>query len=258
MLRRSCPVPGTTRPAWPARISAAILAPIGRYLSRQAAQPLGPVGRLLARIWIRETAAVNDTAIDLLAPAPGERICEIGFGPGRTLTRLAAAGAHVAGVEVSPTMLAAAARRNATHLAAGRIHLHHGDGITLPVADHSLDAVIGVHTIYFWPDPAATLTDIARALRPGGRLVLAFRAGEHRLPARFDPTVYHLPTTSQATHWLHRCPCRTASGHRRRRMAGGHDLSVGPLPVFGARTTRDAPAWPCRGRRRGVRVTGGC
>ncbi len=69
--------------------------------------------------------------------------------------------------------------------------------------EHSLDAVIGVHTIYFWPDPAATLTDIARALRPGGRLVLAFRAGEHRLPARFDPNVYHLPTTSQATRWLH-------------------------------------------------------
>src|SRR6266536_4473678 len=171
MLRRSCPVPGTARPAWPARIGAAILAPIGRYVSRQAAQPHGPVGRLLARIWLRETAAVNDTGIDLLAPAPGERILEIGFGPGRTLTRLAAAGAHVVGGETSPTMLATAARRpppaarrNAAHVAAGRIHLHHGNGSTLPVEEHSLDAVIGVHTIYFWPDPAATLTDIARAL----------------------------------------------------------------------------------------------
>jgi SAM-dependent methyltransferase len=99
-------------------------------------------------------------------------------------------------------MLATAARRNAAQLAAGRIHLHQGDGTTLPAADHSLDAVIGVHTIYFWPGPAATLTDIARALRPGGRLVLAFRPGEHPLPARFDPNVYHVPTTSQATQWL--------------------------------------------------------
>ncbi len=203
MLCRSCPAPGTTQPAWPTRISGAILAPIGRYLSCQAAEPHGPIGRLLARIWIRETAAVNDTALDLLAPAPGERILEIGFGPGRTLTRLAAAGTDVIGVEIAPTMLAAAARRNAAHIVTGRMHLHHGDGTTLPVEDRSLDAVIGVHTIYFWPDPAATLTDIARALRPGGRLVLAFRAGEHPLPARFDPNVYHLPTTSQATQWLH-------------------------------------------------------
>jgi SAM-dependent methyltransferase len=74
-----------------------------------------------------------------------------------------------------------------------------GDGNgTLPIDDHSLDTVIGGHTIYFWPAPAATLADIARALRPGDRFVLAFRASEHPLPARFDPTVYHVPTTSQA------------------------------------------------------------
>jgi ubiquinone/menaquinone biosynthesis C-methylase UbiE len=100
-------------------------------------------------------------------------------------------------------MLTAAARRNAAHIAAARVHLHHGDGTTLPVPDHSLDAVISVHTIYFWPNPPHTLTDIARALRPGGRLVLAFRAGEHPLPARFDPQIYRIPTTSQLTEWLH-------------------------------------------------------
>jgi ubiquinone/menaquinone biosynthesis C-methylase UbiE len=180
-----------------------VLGPIGRYLSRQAARPHGPAGRLLARIWIRETARVNDTAVDLLAPTAGEHILEIGFGPGRTLARLAAIGAHVTGIDVSPTMVTTAARRNAAHIAAGRIRLHHSDGSTLPVPDHSLDAVISVHTIYFWPDPPNTLTNIARALRPGGRLVLAFRAGEHPLPARFDPNIYHPPTTARAMQWLH-------------------------------------------------------
>jgi SAM-dependent methyltransferase len=57
----------------------------------------------------------------------------------------------------------------------------------LPFADHSLDAVIGGATIHFWPAPAATVTEIAKALRPGGRLVLVFRDGDHALPARFDP-----------------------------------------------------------------------
>jgi arsenite methyltransferase len=203
LLRRSCPVPAARRPPWHRRARTAAAAPVGRYLSGQAARPHGPVGWLLSRIWIGETAAVNDTAVDLLNPAPGERICEIGFGPGRTLGRLAAAGADVVGVDVSPAMVRAAGRRNATSVAAGRMHLHQGDGTTLPVADDSLDAVIGVHTIYFWPDPPATLTDIARALRPGGRLVLAFRPGEHPLPARFDPAVYHVPTTTEATAWLH-------------------------------------------------------
>ncbi|MQA86786.1 MAG: methyltransferase domain-containing protein, partial [Streptosporangiales bacterium] len=85
--------------------------PIGRHLSQQAARPHGLVGRVLGRIWIQETARVNDAAVDLVAAAPGERILEIGFGPGRTLSRLAATGANVIGVEISPTMLPAAARR---------------------------------------------------------------------------------------------------------------------------------------------------
>src|SRR5438034_8809276 len=113
MLNRSCPVPATRKPPLPQRARAAVVAPVGRYLSRQAAQPRGAFGHLLARIWVNESAAVNDTAIELLRPAPSVRICEIGFGPGRTLERLAAAGAEVIGVEVSAVMLTTAARRNA-------------------------------------------------------------------------------------------------------------------------------------------------
>ena len=64
---------------------------------RKAARPHGTVGMVLARIWVSETAAVNDTAIELLAPAPGERICEIGFGPGRTLGRLSGSAPPGAG-----------------------------------------------------------------------------------------------------------------------------------------------------------------
>jgi SAM-dependent methyltransferase len=140
--------------------------------------------------------------VELLRPAPGGRICEIGFGLGRTLARLAAAGADVTGVEVSAVMTATAARRNAESIAAGRIRLHRGDGTTLPLPDDSLDAVLGVHTIYFWPDPPATLADVARALRPGGRLLLAFRSGDQPLPARFDWATYRVPTTAEAADWL--------------------------------------------------------
>ncbi len=199
MLQHACPV---DRRPWTARAGIVVSRPLTRYLSGQAARPHGPVGRLLARIWVTETAVVNDVAVDLLAARSGETVLEIGFGPGRSLGRLAAGGVRVIGVDVSAAMLAVAAGRNADLCAAGRIQLRHGDGTTLPVADHSVDAVLAVHTVYFWPDPAATLAEAARVLRPGGRLVLAFRAGEHALPRRFDPDVYHVPTTDQATGWL--------------------------------------------------------
>jgi SAM-dependent methyltransferase len=204
MLRRACPVPGP-KPA----------GPIARRISRQAARPRGLPGRLLARLWITETAAVNDTAFDLLAPVEGQRILEIGFGPGRALGRIAAAGAEAVGVEVSDAMLAAATRRNAASIAAGHVQLHHGDGTALPLPDSSVDAVLGVHTVYFWPDPAATLADALRVLRPGGRIVLALRTADQPLPRRFDRTVYRVPTTAQTVDWLRDAGFVDVEVHRR-------------------------------------------
>src|SRR2546430_7376388 len=114
MLRpRPSPVPAVRRPPWRHRARTTAAAPVGRYLSRQAARPHGTVGRVLSRIWVSETAAVNDTAIELLAPAPGEPICEIGFCPGRPLALLAPAGAEAVGGAVSPAMVPPPGRRNA-------------------------------------------------------------------------------------------------------------------------------------------------
>lgn len=202
MSRRSCPVPAS-HSALPARLARKPMTPLWRHLSRQARHPHGPVGQLLATIWLRETAAVNDIAVELLAPTAGERILELGFGPGRTLGRIAASRANVIGVETSPAMLRAATRRNREHITAGGMSLRHGDGVTLPLDTDSIDGAITVHTIYFWPQPARTLAELARVVRPGGRLVLALRAGEHRLPRRLDPDVYRTtPTTEQAVAWL--------------------------------------------------------
>lgn len=49
---------------------------LGRILSAQAAQPRGLLGRALGRLWITETAAVNDRAIALLDPVGGKRVVE--------------------------------------------------------------------------------------------------------------------------------------------------------------------------------------
>jgi ubiquinone/menaquinone biosynthesis C-methylase UbiE len=69
------------------------------------------------------------------------------------------------------------------------------DGIRLPVGDETADAAITAHTIYFWPEPVTTMGEIHRVLRPGGRLVIAFRAGEEDAPARLDPAVYDFHDT---------------------------------------------------------------
>ena len=199
VLTRQCSL---DRRPWPQRSLSAATRPLTRYLSDQAAHPHGLGGPLNGRLWVKETAQVNDAALDLLAPGPNEDILEIGFGPGRGLGLLAERGARATGVDVSEDMVRLAGRRNSDLIRSGTLTLHRGDGVGLPVDDNSQDAVLSVHNVYFWPEPEATIAELARVLRPGGRILLVFRGREYPLPKRLDPAVYRDVTTDQCLAWL--------------------------------------------------------
>lgn len=176
--------------------------PLGRIVSAQAAHPRGLLGHLIGRLWITETATVNDRAIVLLDPRPDQHVLEIGFGPGRAVAAIAARGTRVTGIDVSAQMLTLARRRNRTAVATGQVRLMRGSADDIPVDPGTVDAVLAVHTLYFWPDLATGIREIHRILAPGGRVVLAFRDAAHGVPHRFDPTVYRVPTTDHVLHEL--------------------------------------------------------
>lgn len=175
---------------------------LSRLVSREAAHPSGFLGATIGRIWLRETATVNDAVLAAVDPQAGETILEIGHGPGRLLSRVLETAIEAVGVEVSPTMSRQAHSRNRQAAADGRLTLLVGDGILLPVADQSVDAVAAVHTIYFWPDPQTSIAECARVLRPGGRLVIASRDGARPVPRRLDPTIYSIPTSEDLNVWM--------------------------------------------------------
>ena len=176
---------------------------LGRIRSQQAGHPSGLLGRIIGRAMVKDTAGANDRALDLIDLSEPRTVLEIGFGQGRTAAKLLNQGHRLIGVEVSKTMVNQARARNRKACADGRAELLHGDGATIPFADSTANAAFTVHTIYFMPDPTTTLTEIARVLRPGGRLVIACRIGDDNMPAWMDPTVYRIPTTAQIESMLH-------------------------------------------------------
>lgn len=171
--------------------------PLGRTVSAQAAAPHGLIGWALGHLWVHETAAINDRAIDLLDPVLGEHVLELGCGPGRTAAEVARRGARVTGLDPSPAMIAAARRRNRAAINAGKVELLLGAAGSVPAPDASYHAALAVHTIYFWPDLDAGLREIHRVLVSGGRLAIGLRPAERGRPRRLDPKVYRIPTTDQ-------------------------------------------------------------
>lgn len=175
---------------------------INRIRSRQAGHPSGLLGRIIGRAMVASTAPANDRAIELLDLTGPTTILEVGFGQGRTTDVLARQGHTIRGVEVSATMLRQATAKNRAACEEGRVELMLGDGISIPFDDNSVDAAFTAHTIYFMSDPALTLADVARVLRPGGRFVLACRVGDDPMPEWMDPAVYDIPSTEDVLKLL--------------------------------------------------------
>jgi ubiquinone/menaquinone biosynthesis C-methylase UbiE len=145
-----------------------------RVIDGQYRRPAGLLGRYIGAGMARDHRPENLWTVSVLDPRPTDRLLEIGFGPGVAVEALAArvTAGQVAGIDFSRTMVAAARRRNAAAARAGRVDLRHGVADQLPFPDQSFDQVFGIHTVYFWPRPAAALREAWRVLRPGGRLVL--------------------------------------------------------------------------------------
>ena len=109
------------------------------------------------------------------------RVLEVAVGTGRNLARYPA-DAHLTGVELSPGMLAQAqARAEALHRS---VDLRLGDAQHLSFPDASFDTVVATLTLCSIPDDQAAVREMARVLRPGGRLVLLDHVASPTHPVR--------------------------------------------------------------------------
>jgi SAM-dependent methyltransferase len=141
-------------------------------LTRQFALPHGPAGRLVGRLMAVMNAAQIRSVVDRLAPGAGEHVLEIGFGPGVGLAALArsAPGAEIAGIDPSAEMVTAARRR--TRRYGSRVQVQQGTAAALPWEPGFFDAVCATNSVQLWQPRVASLAEVLRVLRPGGRLVL--------------------------------------------------------------------------------------
>jgi SAM-dependent methyltransferase len=106
-----------------------------------------------------------EEAVRWLVPADATDILEIGSGTGALTTRLAERAAHVRAVEPDARMRAVLAERvNGVEIVAGQAE-------DLPADGASFDVVIG-SSMWHWVDEGVALAEVARVLRPGGRLAL--------------------------------------------------------------------------------------
>lgn len=100
-------------------------------------------------------------------PPDGGHVLDVATGTGLVAEALLARGFRVTGLDQSPEMLARARDRFA-----GRIELVEASAEALPFADASFDHLTFTYLLRYVDDPAATLRELARVVRPGGTVAM--------------------------------------------------------------------------------------
>jgi SAM-dependent methyltransferase len=130
--------------------------------------------RWLAGLAEREAqlAPVSDALFAAAGLRPGERVLDVGCGPGTTTEpafRAVQPGGRVTGVDVSPQMIEAARQRFAGSGAEWMV----ADVVDARLPEQAYDVVLSRFGVMFFSDPLAAFRNLAAATRPGGRLCMA-------------------------------------------------------------------------------------
>ena len=116
-------------------------------------------------------------AFDAVAEVTPARVLEVGGGPGELAARIATElGCEVVMVDISPRMVELARERG--------VDARVGDAQSLPFGDGTFQCVVAAWVLFHLPDIDAGLAELARVLRPGGRLVTVTNAEHHMVELR--------------------------------------------------------------------------
>lgn len=149
---------------------------VSKWIARQLGRPTGILGWFAGQVWNRRNTALNDTLLERLALQPTDRVLEVGFGGGYLLQRMAAqvTDGRLAGVDISPAIVAAAQNRFRRAIQAGQIELRCAPVEALPYPAQTFTKVYSVNSIFYWQDLPQAISEMRRVLADGGRLALCF------------------------------------------------------------------------------------
>ncbi|MEU4805005.1 methyltransferase domain-containing protein [Actinosynnema sp. NPDC023587] len=120
------------------------------------------------------TDRLTDMMISGLAARPGQRVLDVGCGIGHPALRLVRArDVNVVGISVSHVQVARATEHAAAAGLSDRAVFQFTDAMDMPFPDGSFDAAWALESMWHMPDRGQVLSEIARVLRPGGRLAVA-------------------------------------------------------------------------------------
>ena len=136
-------------------------------------------------------ASVGPHVVDVAGVTGEDVVLDVACGSGNATIPAAKTGAKTTGLDITPELIEAG-KKNAAE-AGVEIDWIEGDAQDLPFDDDSFDVVLSVFGCMFAPDHRKAAAELARVLKPGGRLVVAAWRPEGNTGRMFSTIASHLP-----------------------------------------------------------------
>jgi len=125
--------------------------------------------RLLPLMWHSD---LNEAVVEALTLREGEHGVDLGAGAGAASVAAARKGARVLAVDPMPFMRTVLGLRRRLSQERGTLTVKPGAAEAIPASDASIDALWSVNTLHHWTDTTGAARELARVLKPGGRVLL--------------------------------------------------------------------------------------
>lgn len=121
-------------------------------IGQQFKRPSGFWGNIVASLMAKGNSNAYKILINDLQIQPGNKILEIGYGPGAGINAIAKqyASCEIHGIDFSELMYKKATKRNKTFAATGRVNLMFGDFIDAQIPANNFDKIFCLNVVYFW------------------------------------------------------------------------------------------------------------
>jgi len=138
-----------------------------RESERYASQRYGTDDPRVARPYLERMSFLKE-----MLSGPLGRCLDVGCGPGLFEPYLLERSQSVTAADISPRMIEKAREALATHPEAGKLRFLVTSADSLPFDNAEFDTAVCIGVLSYWSDPDRCLGEIARVLRPSGRLVI--------------------------------------------------------------------------------------
>lgn len=167
-------------------------------LIEQFKLPRGAFGALAGQMMARKNRERIRWAVSEMNIRPGDRVLEIGYGPGTAIAEIfkQTPDCRVIGTDPSAVMYAQAERKNRQNIEAENLRLR-----TLAAGDYDgqdgpFDLIFGINVFPFCPDPVGIVRKSVSWLKSGGRLVIV-----HQVPMKSVETAFIDAKESEFSTW---------------------------------------------------------